>query len=218
MQKLLIKDFSLQSLSEFERPVSDGRNTFPALADRMLEAFSFALRPEDVSVLGGANLYDHRMVFKMFNGSADVTLGSKSVITNFRDGRTQQALAFVAKSVDSIYSILVNRPVRTNQLTFAVHVEFDSTQSFTNYMAAFVDTKEGHTSGGRIIQAEGRHFNGEVRFSFEKSLLLENGLYVNAQFFTKDPLGGDMPEKMEKRFTEITQHEGFEIAFPETLK
>ena len=215
MQKLLIKDFSLQAYTEFARPIPEGQAELPILADKMLEAFPYVLRPEDVSVLSDTKLYDYRLVFKLFNGSADATLASKSAISNFRDGRTAQALSLVSKSVDAIYKIMVNRPIQFNQLTFAVHAEFDPPEVYKDYMAKFIDTERGYLSGGKIVQADARDFKGELRFSAEKSSVVEKGLYVNVQFLTQEPLTSELSDKMAKRFTEIASFEGFEILFPQ---
>ena len=116
MQKLLIKDFSLQAHTELERPVSEGQAELPAIADKMLTAFPYVLRAEDVSVFSETKLYDYRLAFKLFNGSADVILTSKNVISHFRDGRTAQALSLVAKSIATIYQITANRPIQFNQI------------------------------------------------------------------------------------------------------
>jgi hypothetical protein len=102
MQKLLIKEFALQAHTEFERPISAGQAELPALADKMLVAFPYVLRAEDISMLSETKLYDYRLMFKLFNGSADVNLTCKNVISSFRDGRTAQALSLVSKSVDEI--------------------------------------------------------------------------------------------------------------------
>lgn len=215
MQKLLIKDFSLQIHTEFERPISEGQADLPALADKMLVAFPYVLRAEDISVLSETRLYDYRLLFKLFNGSADVTLTSKHFIANFRDGRTSQALRLVFKSVDAIYSVMANRPIQFNQLTFTLHAQFDPPETYKDYMATFVNTERGYLSGGRIVRADARDFKGELRFGTEKSLVVENGLYVSVQFLTQEPFASGLSDKMEKRFTEIAGFEGFEIVFPQ---
>jgi len=70
MQKLLIRDFSLQAHTEFERPISAGQAELTARADKMLEAFPYVLRTEDISILSEKKPYDYRFVFKLFNGPA----------------------------------------------------------------------------------------------------------------------------------------------------
>ncbi len=215
MQKLLIREFSFQAYTEFSRPIPEGQAELAALADKMLAAFPYVLRPEDVSVFSDTKLYGYRLVFKLFNGSADTTLTSKSAISNFRDGRTAQALSLVSKSVDAIYKIMVNRPIQFNQLTFAVHAQFDPPDAYKDYMAKFIDTERGYFSGGKIVQADARDFKGELRFSTEKSSAVENGLYVSVQFLTHEPFTSELSDKMGKRFAEIASFEGFDIAFPQ---
>jgi hypothetical protein len=92
MQKLLIKDFSLQVHTEFERPVPDTQVDLTAIADKLVAAFPYVLRTEDVSITSEKRPFDYRLLCKLFNGSADLTFASKNVISNFRDGRTGQAL------------------------------------------------------------------------------------------------------------------------------
>src|SRR5258708_2012514 len=146
MQKLLIKEFALQAHTEFERPISAGQAELPALADKMLATFPYVLRVEDISVLSETKLYDYSLAFKLFSGSADVTLTSKNVISNFRDGRTAQALSLVEKSVGEIYKIMVNRSIQFNQLTFAVHAQFDPPEAYKDYIAKFIDAERGYLS------------------------------------------------------------------------
>lgn len=215
MQKLLIRDFSLQAHTEFERPISAGQAELTTRADKMLEAFPYVLRTEDISILSEKKPYDYRLVFRMFNGSADVTFASKSVISSFRDGKTAQALSLVSKSVDAIYKIMVNRPIQFNQLTFAVHAQFDPPETYKEYMAKFVSTERGYLSGGKIVQADARDFKGELRFSTERSVGFENSLFVNVQFLTQEPLTSEMLDKMAKRFAEIASFEELELVFPQ---
>lgn len=215
MQKLLIKDFSLQAHIEFERPISEAQAELSARADKMLESFPYVLRTEDISVQSERKPFDYRLVFRLFNGSADVTVGCKNVISNFRDGRTAQALDLVSKSVDAIYKIMVNRPIQFNQLTFGVHAQFDPPESYKEYMMKFVDAERGYLSGGKIVQADAREFKGELRFSSERSVVFENSLYVNVQFLTQEPFTPELSEKMAKRFAEIAGLEGIELAFPQ---
>jgi len=109
----------------------------------------------------------------------------------------------------------VNRPIQFNQLTFTVHAEFGSPEAYKDYTAKFIDTERGYLSGGKIVQADARDFKGELRFSTEKSSVVENGLYVSVQFLTHEPFTSELSDKMGKRFTEIASFEGFEIAFPQ---
>lgn len=213
MQKLLIKDFSLQVLTEFERPVPESQVDLTGIADKLVAAFPYVLRIDDVSIIAEKRPYDYRLLCKLFNGSADITFANKNVISNFRDGRTGQALSLVAKSVEAIYKIVALRPVQFNQLTFAFHSQFESQERYTEHMAQFTDGNRGYLSGGRIVQAETRLLKGEVRFSFEKSLVFENGIFVNVQFLTQEALNNESLDQMAKRFAEIAGYEGFEFSF-----
>lgn len=215
MQKLVIKEFSLQAHTEFERPVSEQQAGLSVIADSMLVAFPYALRAEDVTLFSETKLYDYRLVFRLFNGSADVTLTSRNLISNFRDGRTSLALNLVAKSVEKIYQTVAIRPIQFNQLTFSTHAQFESPEAYNAFMTQFVSMERGYLSGGKIVQADAREFKGELRFTTEKSVLIENGLFVFAQFLTKEPITGDLSEKMAKRFAEIAGFEGIELNFPE---
>jgi hypothetical protein len=214
MQKLLINDFSLQVLTELEQSVPEGKVDLTDIAEKLVAAFPYVLRPEDVSINRNRRPYDYRLLCKLFNGSADVSFASKTVISNFRDGRTGQALNLVAKSVEAIYKIVVLRPVQFNQLTFLCHAQFESADKYKDHMAKYVDVNRGYLSGGRIVQAEGRVFKGEMRLSTEKSLGFENSLFINAQFVTQEALTNEAFEQMAKRFNEIAGYEGFEFSFP----
>ena len=213
MQKLLIKDFSLQVLTEFERPIPENQMDLTAIADKLVAAFPYVLRTEDVSITSEKRPYDYRLLCKLFNGSADVALTSKNAISSFRDGRTEQALKLVGKSVEAIYNIVALRKIQFNQLTFAFHAQFESLERYTEHMAKFTDADRGYLSGGRIVQADARVLKGEVRFSSEKSLLFDNGIFVNVQFLTQDALTTETLDKMAKRFSEIAGYEGLEFAF-----
>lgn len=215
MQKLLIKEFSLNSHTEFEHPISESQAHIPDLAAKMLVAFPNVLRAEDISSLSESKLYDYRLVLKLFGGAADATLSCKTLTTNFRDGRSAQALELVAKSVDEIYKIMANRSVLSNNLSFGVHSQFESPDAYRVHMEKFANAERGYLSGGTIIQADARDFKGELRFYSEKSATVDNGLFVHVQFFTPEPFTGDLLSKMAKRFNEIANFEGIELAFPQ---
>ena len=215
MQKLLIRDFSLQVHTEFERPAPESQVDLTAIADKLVAAFPYVLRTEDVSITSEKRPYDYRLLCKLFNGSADVTFASKNVILNFRDGRTGQALSLVAKSVEAICKIVAHRTIEFNQLTFAFHAQFESLERYTEHMAKFTDVDRGYLSGGRIVRAEARVLKGELRFSTEKSLVFDNGIFVNVQFLTQEALTNESLDQMAKRFSEIAGYEGFEFSFPQ---
>lgn len=214
MQKLAINDFSLQVHTEFERPVPESQVDLTAIADKLVAAFPYVLRTEDISITSEKKPFGYRLECKLFNGSADVTFGSKNVILSFRDGRTDQALRLVAKSVEAMFRITVERPIQFNQLTFNFHAQFESADSHAEHIAKFANADRGYLSGGRIVQAEIRNLKGELRLSTEKSVVLENGIFVNAQFLTDEALTGESLDQMAKRFTEIAAFEGFEFNFP----
>ena len=213
MNKLLIREFSFQAQTEFERHVSQGQADLPLLADKMLSQFPYALRPEDILLLSDAKLYDYRLGFKLFNGSADVTVTSKNVIMNFRDGRTEPALKLVSNSTDQIYKIIASRAILYNQVVFSAHAQFETPQAYAEYMAKYANPSHGYLSGGIIVQAESRSLNGELRFSTEKSAAIENGLFITVQFFTSEALTLEVMEKMAKRFVEVAGFENLVPAF-----
>ena len=214
MQKLLINDFSLQVHTEFERPIPDNQVDLTAIADRLVGAFPFVLRTEDISITSEKKPFGYRLACMLFNGSADVTFSSKNVISSFRDGRTDHALRLVAKSIEAMYRITVERPIRFNQLTFNFHAQFESADKYAEHIAKFANPDRGYLSGGRIVQAEMRTLKGELRLSTEKSVVLENGIFVNVQFLTDEALTGQSLDQMAKRSTEIAAYEGFEFNFP----
>jgi hypothetical protein len=213
MNKLLIREFSFQAQTEFERHVSEDQADLPLLADKMLAKFPYALRPDDIRLLSEAKLYDYRLVFKLFNGSADVTVTSKNVIMNFRDGRTEPALKLVSSSTDQIYKITASRAILYNQVVFSAHAQFETPEAYGEYMAKHANPGHGYLSGGIIIQAESRSLKGELRFSTEKSAATENGLFITAQFFTPEALTAEVMEKMAKRFIEVAGFENIVLAF-----
>lgn len=214
MKKLVIREFSLQAQTEFERHIPEEQAELSALADRMLSAFPYVIRAEDILLFSETKLYDYRLAFKLFNGSADATLSSKNIALHFRDGRTEQALTLVSKSIDQIYKIFVNRPTLVNQLTFSAQAQFDSPEAYSEYMAQFTKADLGYLSGGKIIQAEARNLSGELRLLTEKSAMFENGLFLSVQFYTKEGLTSELMEMMAKRFIEVAGYEGIELAFP----
>ena len=213
--KLQIKDFSVQTQTEFQQAISERQADLPSIAEKMVEHFGYVLRPKDVSLSSDRGFYDYRLSFKMFNGAADMVLTSTNVVTNFRDGQTNQALAIVGKSIETIYRIAVTRQIQVNQLNYAVHAEFDSAEAYQAHMAPFVSAKTGYLSGGKIIQAETGKFKGEFRLSIEKSIRFENAIYALAQFVTEEPFSDDLFRKMAERFNEITSVEGLNIELPD---
>ena len=214
MQKLLINNFSLQVHTEFERPIPEDQANLTTIADKMVEAFPYVLRTDDISIDSDKKPYGYRLLCKLFSGSAEVALASKSIVSSFRDGRTDQALRLVAKSVETIYRIVVEHPVQFNQLTFAFHAQFESAESYAEYMVRFADPDKGYLSGGRILQGEARTLKGEVRFSTEKSSTQDNAIFVSTQFLTQEAITNESLDQMAKRFVEIAAYEGLEFNFP----
>src|SRR5258706_12745651 len=86
MQKLLIKDFSLQTYSQFRLPVSERQADLPGMADKVLQGFSYVLHVEDVRLASARGLYDYQLNFRMFGGSVEGLFTSKVVTTTFRAG------------------------------------------------------------------------------------------------------------------------------------
>lgn len=209
--KLQIKDFSVQTHTEFQQAISERQADLPSIAEKMMENFGYVLRPEDISRFSDGGFYDYRLTFKMFNGSADMVLTSKNVVASFRDGQTTRAMEIVGKSIEAICKITVTRQIQYNQLNFVAHAEFESPEAYQAYMGPFVNAEAGYLSGGKIIQAEAGKFKGELRLSIEKSIRFENAIYVLAQFFTAELFSEDLFRKMAERFNDVAAVEGLEF-------
>lgn len=214
MDNLQLKEFSLQTHAEFKQALTESKADLPAVAENFLTAFAGVMRTEDISLHSGDGLFSYRLTLRMFNGSADVVVSSKSVSASFRDGRSTQALNTVGKCIEWIWQIAVARPVNHQHLTFSAHAQFESQGAYERYMARYVDPSKGYLSGGKVIQASGREFEGELRFAVEKSVVFDNSIFVQCQFTTLATFNGGLLEKFAKRFGEITRHEGLELIIP----
>ena len=73
-------------------------------------------------------------------------------------------------------------------------------------MARFANKEAGFDSGGAIVYAGTRTFDGELKFSFEKSLTYPAGLFVTAQFLTLELITAELLQKMSARFEEVAKH------------
>ena len=215
MHKLLIKDFSLQVHTDFECALSEPHADLPGLANSMLSKFApQALKPEDVTLSSDKKLYDYRLQFKLFGGSVDVAFTSQAMDANFRNISTAETANYIFQIVGQIWELAIPRPILINQISFFVHAQFDQPESFAAYMSPFINAERGHTSGGKIIWATTQDFSGELRFAVEKSLGIERGIFISAQFRTKEHLTADLLGKMAKQSNEALFFDGLEIIFP----
>lgn len=203
MFALSIKEFGINTEHVFARPVPFERADFLSLSEAMLKSFSLALLPKDILLDQGDRLFNYRLTFGLFDGSADATLTSAGLATAFRNGRNRKALDLVGNCLVAIDAVIQRHQIDFRRLTFAAHAQFSSAEEFNAQMAEIADISRGYSAGGVILRSSKNPFTGELRFSTDKSLVYENALFVGCEFLVKDVFSGDLLKKMAERFAEV---------------
>lgn len=205
MFALSIKDFAINTEHVFGRAVPFELAEFTSFSEAMLKSFGLALLAKDIALDQGDRLYNYRLAFGMFNGSADVGLTSAGLTTAFRNGRNKKALQLIGKSLAAIETLVQKYQIQFRRLTFAAHAEFQKPEEFEVHMGRIADKTRGYSAGGIILHTSSNPFKGELRFSTDKSLVYEKALFVSCEILTGEVFSTDALNKISTRFAEVAK-------------
>src|SRR6266487_177663 len=209
--KTSIKEFSLQTASYFVSPLR--REKASEFLGRLIDSLGQYVDAKNTRFASKDLAFDYQLTVSLLAGAAQVVLEPHSVIANLPKGFNRQNLNFVGDCFIKVFEAAVANPVANTQITFSAHCVFSNQSDYSEYMEPFISKELGIDSGGRLLSAEGRSFDGSVRILTEKSAIVENAVFVVVTFFTKDPLQTDLLDRMNSRSFELLDTLGLKTDF-----
>lgn len=205
MFRVLIKDFEFNTEHVFAKAVPFEEFGFNGFCEAMLKAFGPALKAADISLDQGDRLYNYRLTFRMFNGSAEVILTSAGATAVFRNGRNKVALQTVATCVVALEMLLDRFTVQVRQAVLGVHATFEKEEEYASHMATVIPAKKGYSAAGVTLHCSANIFDGQLRLATDKSLAYDHGIFTTYQVMTAEKFSQELLGKLETRFEEIAQ-------------
>ena len=207
--KTSIKEFSLQTASFFVSPLR--REKASEFLGRLIESLGQYVDAKNTRFASKDPAFDYQLTVSLLTGAAQVVLEPHSLIANLPKGFNMQNLEFVSGCFIKVFEAAAPNPVASTNVTFSAHCIFSNPSDYSEYMEPFVVKEMGIESGGRVLSAAGRNFDGNVRISIEKSAMLDNALFVASTSFTKESLRPDLLERMNLRSVELLDTLGIQM-------
>jgi hypothetical protein len=207
--KTSIKEFSLQTASFFVSPLR--REKASEFLGRLIESLGQHVDAKNTRFSWKDPVFDYQLTVSLLTGAAQVVLEPHSLVSILPKGFNRQNLTFVADCFIKVFEAAAPNPVAGTNVTFSAHCAFSNPSDYSEYMDPFVSKEMGIESGGRLLSAAGRSFDGKVRISIEKSAMLDDALFVAVTFFTKESLRLDLLEKMNSRSFELLDTLGIQM-------
>ena len=214
--KTSIKEFSFQTASYFVSPLR--RERASELFGSLIESLGQYVDAKNTRFVSRDLAFDYQLTVSLLTGAAQVAVEPQSVIANLPKGFNKQSLNFVADCFIKVFAAAVANPVANTQISFSAHCVFSNQSDYSEYMEPFISKEMGIDSGGRLLSADGRTFDGSVRIVAEKSAMVGNAVFVMVTFFTKEPLQTDLLDRMNSRSFELLDTLGLKIDFEDTVK
>jgi len=205
MLPVLIQDFVVSTEHAFTGAVPYEQAGFTAFSESLLQTFVDAVRTTDITLDHGDYLYNYRLSLRMFNGSVDLMLNSAGFTSSFRGGRNTAALQAIGNCIVSLETLLQRFSTQFRQATFATHAAFQSIQEYDNHMAFVLNKAPGYTAGGVIRHCPGSTFDGQIRFTTDKSLAYPNAIFASFQVSTQQKFSKELFPLIEARFVDISK-------------
>lgn len=185
-----------------------------AAAESALAQFSeYGLRPTQIVQRLGDQLFDYELSFSLFNNQAHVRFGSERIVVNVQNARGQRDVQLIKDSLFRAVQCMKNAEIKRFSLQSTAHAAFDSEISWKTFFDPFADQSQGILGGGRISAVQEPSWQSSVRFTFEKSLLSKDGVFL--AWSTEQPEGVSLESLQEtaNRFGVAAQKHGLEIWF-----
>jgi hypothetical protein len=215
-RKTLIKEFSLQTASNFVSPLR--REEASKFLGRLLESLGQYVDARNTRFLSKDLAFDYQLTVTLLAGAAHVVFEPHLVTSTLLKGFNRPNLEFVSECFIKIFEAAMPNPVINTTITFSAHCTFSSQADYSEFMEPFISKKLGIDSGGRLVSGVGRNFDGSLRIFTEKSASFEDALFVIETFVTKEPVKADLFARMITRSVELLDTLGLTVDFEDPVK
>jgi hypothetical protein len=214
-RSLAIKEFSVQAAAYFRKPILRSAAKIPEITTSFLNAEKLGalINPQQIKVVGD-DLFNYSLQISIANGLLTILLNSEELRVSYSKGNTLDHLQIIVDLIDKAFAVGLHNPVSQYQVLFSFHGGFETREAFAKYNERFANAEVQITHGGVILVAGGRTYPGTARITLEPSAAYENALFGQSIATTTEKLNLELADKIDKRFGELFQSQGFELKFP----
>lgn len=215
MRPVQIKEFSLSTSVEYERPVAYREANLEEIAKAFCAPpLGTAVDPMGVNVNKQNDLFSYSLFIPLFNGAASVTISAQRTNVVFNRGSQKEHLDLMVDYTLRILLLAGARPSKQTQLSFTAHAVFEEPAHYEEHMRRFTSLSEAILSGGTVLVSRVPEVDGVLRYASEKSLAYEHGVFLAASATTPKEAAKDLFQLMAKRLEALASLDG--ISFPKT--
>jgi len=215
MRLVQINEFSLSTTAEYQQPIlfSEARLEEFAKALCVAPLGEFINAPE-ISLAKQNEMFAYKLFVPLFNGSGSITIAAQRTVVEFKQGRNKGHLDLMTDCTLRALSLVKVQPLKRSFLSFTAHAVFDPPAEYAEHMKRYTSLSEGIVSGGIVLVTALPEIDGELRYASEKSLSLENAVFIVANASTTKEITKELFELLGNHLEATASVEG--ICFRKT--
>ena len=215
MRLVQVNDFSLTAAAEYQRPVSFGEAQLEEVAKALCAPpFGSAINATEISLTKQNELFAYTLFVPLFNGAGSITINAQRITVSFNQGRKREHLDLMIDCTLSAFNLVKVQPLKRSILSFTAHAVFDPPTEYVEHMKRYTSLSAGIVSGGLVLVTALPEIDGELRYVSEKSLALENAVFIAANASTTKEITKELFELLGRRLEATANVEG--ICFRKT--
>lgn len=215
MRLVQINDFSLSTAAEYQQPVAFSEARLEEVAKALCAVpLGSSINATEISLTKQNELFAYTLFVPLFNGAGSITIDAQRITVAFKQGRNKGHLDLMIDCTLSAFNLVKAQPLKRSFLSFMAHAVFDPPTEYTEHMKRYTSLSAGMVSGGVVLVTALPEIDGELRYASEKSLALENAVFIAANASTTKEITKDLFEFLGNRLEATAHVEG--ICFRKT--
>lgn len=213
MLKLRVTDFTMAAHLDYVDAVPFLEAGLGDIAKGVCKSpLSTDIRSEEISLTNKDLLFNYQLSIPMFNRAGELTVTARRISAGFTQGRKSEHAKVMRECILEFAAVAARHPVGRTAFIYTAHAEFDPPNHYDDYMQRFRTEGSGVTYGGITLVGKLSKFEGEIRFSTDKSLFYNNALFVSSLSASHgNVLSAEFLEAAETEAVSIASTHGLEL-------
>lgn len=172
--------FSVAVESIYKRPALFQESRWAEVAPNALDAFaSNGLRPGQIALKKGDELYNYEISFALFNGNGTFRLSSERLEITFQNAISAADQELIIDCVAKCHDRIPLPEIALTRISVYLHAALESIEAKNKFLAKFANPEKNVISGGLIAYVLSDKWKTEFRVTLDRSLVYPAAIFIS---------------------------------------